>query len=100
MINPKFQNLTPEKALSLIRHFEKEIDQLLSENKITEWKAWESYFGLMYECNLWGFWEDRERILAKIDREKFNPFLSKNPKIVIIARDIIARHGLKTKLDN
>ena len=100
MIDPKFQNLTKEQALNLILHYEKEIDGLLAEGKITDWTAWECYFGLMYECNLWGFWEDRERIVSKIDKKKFNPFLSKNPVVIIIARDICARHEIKTDFDN
>jgi len=100
MINPKFQNLSREQALAEIRHYEKETDRLLAEDRIPQWKAWEAYFSLMYECNLWGFWEDRERIAAKIDKEQFNPFLSKNPMVILIARDIAARQGIPTKHDN
>ena len=100
MIDPKFQNLTKEQAHNLILHCEKETDRLLMEGKITDWTAWECYFGLMYECNLWRFWEDRERIVSKINKKKFNPLLSKNPGVIIIARDILAHHGIKTHLDN
>ncbi len=52
MIDPQFQNLTKEQALEAIRYYEKEIDALLAEGKISEWEAWECYFGMMYESNL------------------------------------------------
>jgi|SRR3989338_4313107 len=100
MIDPQFQNLTSEQKLSAIRHYEKEVEQLFAAGKITEWDLWECYFELMYNCNLAGFNEDRERIADKIDKEKFNPFLSKRMEIIIIARDIAARHKIQTKLDN
>jgi hypothetical protein len=31
-------------------------------------------------------WSDRQRILGKIDTDKYNPLLSKNPGVVMIAR--------------
>ena len=100
MEDPGFENLMPEQKLNAIRHYEQEIDRLLAEKKITEWESWECYFELMYNCNLLEFMEDRKRIVSKIDREKFNPLLSKKPEIILIARDILARHGFNIGLDN
>ena len=100
MIDPEFQNLTEEQSLEAILHYEKEIDALLAEGKMTQWEAWECHFRMMYECNLWGFWEDRERIVSKIDQKKFDPFLSTKPEVIIIARDILSRKNIKTNLDN
>lgn len=100
MINPQFKNLTKEQALGAILHYEKETERLLAEGKMTQWEAWESYFRLMYECNLWEFWEDRERSVSKIDQTKFNPFLSTKPEVILIARDICACQNIKTRLDN
>ena len=47
---------------------------------------WDAYFGLLHECDLWGFMEDRRRIISKIDTQRYNPFKSKNPGVHIIAR--------------
>ena len=111
MIDPELQNLPPEKALELIKRCEQEADRLLAENKISEWQAWEIYFALMYECNLRAIdpeykeyenelWIIRDRVIGKIDRERFNPLLSKNPAIILIVRDIAARKNIPLKFDN
>mgnify|MGYP001573059767 FL=1 len=44
------------------------------------------YFGLLHECDESRFLQDRPRILAKIDTKRYNPFMSKNPEIVMLAR--------------
>lgn len=111
MINPGLQNLPPEKALELIKYCEKAVDMLLEENKISQWKAWEMYFALMYDCNLRAidpankeyeneFLAIRERVVNKIDKERFDPLLSKNPAIFLIVRDIAARKNISLNFDN
>ena len=107
--DPDWRNLTPEETLALILQGESEVERLLVEGKITEWAVWECYFRLMYEANLWAlkesalsreFWQIRERVAKKIDWTKFDPFLSKDPTVVLVARDIAARKKIPTKFDN
>jgi len=100
MIDSEFQNLTSAEVLKLIWKYEEETDRLLAGGKMTQWRAWEAYFGLIYVCNLWNFDEDRERIVAKIDQKQFNPFESNNPNILIIALDIAHRQNIHTTFDN
>lgn len=69
-----------------ILKYEKIVDEMLAEGKLTQEEAWDGYFGLLHECDVQELWEDRERILGKIDVEKYNPLMSKNPGIVYLAR--------------
>jgi hypothetical protein len=102
------KNLPPEKMLEAIAHYEKEIDHLLQEKKISQQQAWEMYFALMYESNMYAlvhpsfreqFLTIRERIVSKIDQKKFNPLQSENPEIVAIALRILANHRESHKLN-
>lgn len=87
------ENLDSKRAREKILRLEKEIDCLLAEGKIDQWTGWESYFALMYEANLWNLYDLWKRLRSKIDKEKFNPFLSKNPDIILITKDILRRQG-------
>lgn len=79
-------NLSPEAFYALLMETECEVDLCLAEAKMSQETAWDCYFCLLHECDLKEFWEARERILAKIDTNRYNPFLSKNPAVVLIAR--------------
>lgn len=80
-----FKQLSSEAAKKLILNYEKEVDALLSNGKITQEEAWDAYFGLLHECDCREFWEDRERILSKINTKVYNPFESKNSTVRLIA---------------
>ncbi|MEK7123703.1 MAG: hypothetical protein AAB851_02295 [Patescibacteria group bacterium] len=69
-----------------ILKYEKIVDGMLADGKMNQEDAWDGYFGLLHECDCQEFWDDRERILAKIDTEKYNPLASKNPEVVYLAR--------------
>lgn len=77
-----------------ILHYESEMDKLVEEGKVSEEDAWDGYFGLLHECDLWGFLEERRRIVSKIDTRRYNPFKSKNPAVHIIARLRMVRLNL------
>lgn len=79
---------------SLILHYEKQVDKLLAQGKISQEDAWDCYFGLLNECDCRNFLQDRERILAKIDTKLYNPLESKNPNIIHIVRFRAKMHGL------
>ena len=109
MYNREYENIPPNRLLKEIRKAGEEIDQLLAAGKITEWESWECYFCLMFECNLAAinfesrketFFEERDRFAGKINREKFNPFHSKNIAVIMIARAILFYQGQNTNLDN
>lgn len=57
----------------------------LAAKMITQEDAWDIYFGLLHECCLRDFGKDAQRIRSKIDVTKYNPFASKNPKVVFLA---------------
>lgn len=84
-----------EEIRNEILKYEKIVDEMLAEGKLTQEEAWDGYFGLLHECDVRELWEDRERILAKIDTEKYNPLESKNPQVVYLAR--LRLHHLKTQ---
>lgn len=69
-----------------ILKYEKIVDEMLAEGKLTQEEAWDGYFCLLHECDVQELWDDRERILTKIDTEKYNPLMSKNPEVVYLAR--------------
>ena len=94
------ENPDPNRILEEILALEKKVDDLLSEGKMDQWTAWESYFSLMYEANLSGFFEVWERLQSKIDKKKFNPFVSLRPEIVLMARDILRQHGINFNLNS
>jgi len=68
-----------------ISALEKFFDQQFREGTIDQETAWDGYFGLLHECDERMMWEDRVRILQKIDTAKYNPLKSKNSGIVLIA---------------
>lgn len=71
---------------TLIRYHENRIDKFLEEGKISQEEAWDGYFELLNECDWSRFYEDRERILAKIDTKRYNPLVSKDPHVILIVR--------------
>lgn len=80
-----FKRLTSEEAKELILDYEKKIDAMFASGVITQEEAWDAYFGLLHECDCREFWEDRQRILSKIDTDTYNPFESKNSTVKLIA---------------
>lgn len=88
-----FRSLSDEDARKLILKYEDWIDSSLRSRHITQEMAWDLYFGLLHECDERRFMEDRRRILGKIDTSKYNPLLSGNPDIMMIARLRIAKNG-------
>lgn len=77
--------ITDEEAKKLIYEREKLADDRFMEKIITQEEALDEYFCLLHACDERKFWKDRERILAKIDTKKYDPFKSKNPEIVALA---------------
>lgn len=80
------QPLTDGEAYETIHRYETRIDEHLAAGTIPQETAWDCYFGLLHECDLRWFLEDRNRIVAKIDTKRYNPFLSNDPDVVRIAR--------------
>ena len=78
--------MSVEDMRAQILHYECEVDKLVEAGEVSEEEAWDAYFGLLHECDLWGFMEERRRIVSKIDTARYNPFKSKNPGVHIIAR--------------
>lgn len=79
-------NLTREKARFWVEIYEKWTDEALLRGVIDQETAWDSYFALFHECELWELEEERKRIFSKIDTARYNPLKSKNPQVVILAR--------------
>ena len=79
-------SLTEKRLVTLYTKYEEWTDRNLAMGTITQEVAWDSYFGLLHECDERMFWSDRQRILGKIDTKKYNPFLSRNPVVLIVAR--------------
>lgn len=61
-------------------------DGALNSGKLSREGASDIYFGLLHECDMRGFKNDFKRILSKIDTRSYNPFNSKHPKVVMMAR--------------
>lgn len=80
------RHLDRENNRELILRYEARIDELLAAGEIDQEAAWDGYFGLLHECDLRWMWDDRDRILTKIDVKRYDPFLSKDPGVVMIAR--------------
>ncbi len=78
--------LDRETARQIIYQCEAWTDRSLAEGIITQEKAWDSYFGLLHECDERLLWSDRQRILGKIDTKKYRPWLSKDPVVLMICR--------------
>lgn len=100
MLDPEFAarvaemaNLDQETARGLICQYEEWTDHNLAEGRIAQEDAWDSYFGLLHECDMRMLWSDRQRILGKIDTKRYNPWLSKHPTVIMIARIRIAVIG-------
>lgn len=85
-VDPFIEKLTREKKHELLLTLESKTDVLLETGMFSQEEAWDMYFGLLHECDDSRFLEDRPRILAKIDTNQYNPFMSKNPAIVMLAR--------------
>ena len=82
----KISKLTKEERREMMLEMETRADFLLERGMITQEQAWDMYFGLLHECDESHFFQDRPRILAKIDQKRYKPFQSKNPGIVMLAR--------------
>ncbi len=80
------KDFSDKKALRRIREYEAQIDEKLALGAVAQEVAWDCYFSLLHECDLRWFWEDRNRIIKKIDTKRYNPFLSKDPDVVRIAQ--------------
>lgn len=78
--------MSPEERHTLLLELEQKTDMAFAMGRMDQEEAWDSYFGLLHECDESHFENDRARILAKIDTKKYNPFKSKNPEIVMLAR--------------
>ncbi len=70
----------------MLLHLEAFIDTAHLDGRRGEEWAWNLYFCLLDECDEYGFYEDRERILEKIDLERYDPFRSSDPRVVEIAK--------------
>ncbi len=94
IIGAEFLNLDDEKAHNLMIDYEAWVDKAFAEREINQEEAWDCYFGLLHECDIRGFDEDRKRIVSKIDITRYNPFLSKNPGVVFLTRLRAVHFGL------
>lgn len=86
--------MSAEDMRAQILHCECEVDKLVEGGVVSEEEAWDAYFGLLHECDLWGFVEEWRRIVSKIDTQRYNPFKSKDPRVHIIARSRMIRHNM------
>lgn len=82
----EISKLTREDRHNMLLELEKDLDIGLVYGMIDQETAWDGYFSLLHECDESRFTEDRPRILSKIDTVKYNPFKSKNPEILMLAR--------------
>lgn len=84
----EFTNLDIDEntAREMLLYFESLADEEHLNDRITQEEAWDRYFLLLHTCDEWGFSEDRKRILDKIDTKAYDPFSSKNPEVVWLAR--------------
>lgn len=82
----KMSLLDNETVRRRIIELETFIDGNLRTDKISQQDAWDAYFGLLHECDERNLLDDRVRLLKKIDTKCYNPFQSKNPAVVMIAR--------------
>ena len=92
--DPFISQLTREERYQMLLDMETRADVLLETGMASQEEAWDMYFGLLHECDDSRFLEDRPRILAKIDTKRYNPFMSKNPEIIMLARLRAAGLGL------
>lgn len=86
LIDDDVKKMTPEERRALLLRIEEWTDEMLRVGQISQMDAWDSYFGLLHECDMSGFGADRERIIGKINVNQYNPFCSKNPATVFLAR--------------
>lgn len=73
-------------AKAHILKYERMANWWLMVGKISQEEAWDIYFGLLHECDVRNFTEDRWRIHSKIDTTIYDPLASKNPRVVLLAR--------------
>ena len=88
-----YQNLTLDQRLHVLREYEHRIDNLVRGGKVSVEESWDAYFGLLHEYDLLEAWADRERVLKNIDTKRYNPFESKNPNVLLIARIRLGNNG-------
>ena len=81
-----YQNLAPDQQLRVLREYEQRVDNLVHVGKVSVEESWDAYFGLLHEYDLLEAWDDRERVLKRIDTKRYNPLQSKNFNAVLIAR--------------
>lgn len=88
MSGEEFANLDIDEntAREMLLYFESLADEEHISGTITQEEVWDRYFLLLHTCDEWDFSEDRKRILEKIDTKAYNPFSSKNPEVVWLAR--------------
>jgi hypothetical protein len=89
--------LSREERHQMLLELETRADVLLETEMASQEEAWDMYFGLLHECDESRFLQDRARILAKIDTQRYNPFKSKNPEIVMLARLRASGMGLTSQ---
>lgn len=81
-----FAELDDDSFREWVKKIESWADEKLVLGEISREEAWDVYFLLLHECDCRWFWEDRERIVKKIDTKKYDPFKSKNAVVVFVAR--------------
>lgn len=94
LVDEDIRKLGPEEKHQLLLTLEVGVDEMLSIGTMPQETAWDSYFGLLHDCCVMGWHEDHARILTKINTEQYNPFHSKNPRIVFLARLRVHAAGL------
>lgn len=96
-VDSSISELTREERHQILLALESRADVLFETGMASQEEAWDMYFGLLHECDESRFLQDRPRILAKIDINRYKPFLSKNPEIVMLARLRAAGLGLTSQ---
>ncbi len=81
-----YENLDPIQRLKVLRAYEGKIDSLVQGGHVSVEDSWDPYFGLLHEYDLLEAWDDRKRVLVKIDTNRYNPLKSSNPAAVMVAR--------------
>lgn len=94
LVDEDIRKLSREKKHQLLLTLEEQVDEMLRTGIMSQETAWDSYFALLHDCNTMGWPEDHARIVMKIDTRRYNPFYSKNPEIVFLAR--LRAHATKS----
>ena len=82
----KINKLSREERHKMLLELEAHTDIEWAARRITQEEAWDRYFGLLHECDESEFLVDRPRILGKIDTQRYNPLVSKDPTVVMLAK--------------